>query len=195
MININNIKTIPQSIDHLNRVILGMSETNQVIPKAYNSALPVQERLDGLEDRMAQEEEKSNDALTDIAVLNGIAEELLIATEDTGWQPLTITNESVSTDPTKAAMFIRKIGNVVSIIGRFEFISTYIQHPPLGYLAQLPPEYRPFRDTQSVVVTYIQGTESEAQLKINSENGYLTLNSGHTPNTEVHIRNLVYLVK
>ena len=62
-----------------------------------------------------------------------IMSELVTATEDTGWQPLEITNESVSEIQ---SMFIRKIGNVVSLAGTFTFSSAYSQWACLLYTSR-----------------------------------------------------------
>ena len=186
MININNIKTIPQSIDYLNRVILGMSETNQVIPKAYTSAFPVQERLDELE-------EKSNDALADISVLNGIVEGLLTATEDTGWQPLEMTNASLNMSTTK--MFIRKMGNVVALTGTIRFSSSYSPYgAPGSWLAQLPLEYRPTNELEGLCIKYAAGVKSETTFKI-KDDGHLELATAQANGDRVDISSFTYFAQ
>ena len=186
MININNIKTISQSIDYLNRVILGMSETNQVIPKAYTSAFPVQERLDDLE-------EKSNDTLADISVLNGIVEGLLTATEDTGWQPLEMTNASVNMSTTK--MFIRKMGNVVALTGTIRFSSSYSPYgAPGSWLAQLPLEYRPTNELEGLCIKYAAGVKSETTFKI-KDDGHLELATAQANGDRVDISSFTYFAQ
>ena len=126
---------------------------------------------------------------------NDIIEALLVATEDTGWQPLEVTNASASTDPLKTAVFIRKIGNVVSIAGKIGFSSDYMQYPPSGYLfAQLPLEYRPSKVMQGVCFTNRQGTAGEAVFKIEA-NGNTTLTTAQTTNTDVSITGFTYLAQ
>lgn len=124
-----------------------------------------------------------------------IISELVTSTEDTGWLPLTITNAAVSTDPLKTAMFIRKIGDVVSITGKFEFISAYTQYPPSGYLVQLPSEYKPYRNVQVTCYANKYGTETQVQLNINGDNGYMTLTTAQTLDTIIYVRGIMYLAQ
>lgn len=192
MINIKNIKTIPQSVDHLNRVILGMSETNQVIPKAYTSAFPVQERLDGLE-------EKSNDTLADISALNGeisalneVVEELLTATEDTGWINLTVTNTSI--DQSNYNMYIRKIGKVVTISGSFLTTGTMNPYPSTNIVATMPDNtYAPKSGASQFSAYYKVGNE-RTEIALTGTTSSLQLYGSTVPSgAYVYIPNITYI--
>lgn len=202
MININNIKTIPQSINYLNRVILGISETNQVIPKAYTSAFPVQERLDDLE-------EKSNNTLADISALNGeisalngeisalneVVEELVTATEDTGWIKLTADNASI--DQSTYNVFIRKIGKVVTITGHFITSETMNPYPPTNLVASFPTgKYTAKIDSNANrLVGFYTLSGTRTKLVFASSNNNLTLSGVTVPSgAQVFIPNITYII-
>ncbi len=194
MININNIKTIPQSIDYLNSVILGMSETNQVIPKAYTSVFPIQERLDDLEEKSNELEEKSNDTLADISELHGIIEELVTATEDTGWIKLTVDNASI--DQSTYNVFIRKIGKVVTITGHFITSGTMNPYPSTNLVVSFPAGKYTAKIGSSTnrLVGYYTLSGTRTELVFASSNDNLTL-SGVTvpPGAQVFIPNITYI--
>ena len=186
MITNKKIKTAPESIHYLNEVVLGMSSSNGVIAKDYTSAFPVQKRLDDLE-------EKSNDTLVDISTLNGIVEELLMATEDTGWQPLEMTNASVNMSTTN--MFIRKVGNVVALAGIIHFSSAYSPYSaPGSWLARLPLAYRPTKEVAGFCIKYAAGVESQTIFRIRVD-GYLELTTAQANGDRVDISGFTYFAQ
>lgn len=145
--NYNNerIKTTGESIQYLNAIILGLSSTNGVIPKAYNSAYTIQERLTSLEEKgvPAALLDEVNQALEDLdnAVndLESQVESILFRIEDTGWSAAPDIGPNVVDT---SDLFIRKIGNIVNIMG-------WADVEPLDsdkLLFTLPVNFRPKQD-------------------------------------------------
>jgi len=122
-----------------------------------------------------------------------IIEELLTATEDTGWQPLEITNASVNMSTTK--MFIRKMGNVVALTGTIRFSSAYSPYgAPGSWLAQLPLEYRPTNETEGFCIKYAAGVRSETAFKIRVD-GHLELITAQASGDRVDISGFTYFAR
>lgn len=144
--NYNNerLKTTGESIQYLNAIILGLSSTNGVIPKAYNSAYTIQERLTSLEEKgvPAAFLNEVNRALDDLdnAVndLESQVESILFRIEDTGW----VAASNIGPNVIDSNMFIRKIGNTVNIIGWADIEILDNNH----ILFTLPVNFRPKRD-------------------------------------------------
>lgn len=55
MINIDNIKTAPQSIKYLNDVVLGRDPEAGALSRVYESSIPIQDRIDDLETNRVNE--------------------------------------------------------------------------------------------------------------------------------------------
>ena len=122
-----------------------------------------------------------------------IIEELLTATEDTGWQPLEMTNASVNMSTTN--MFIRKMGNVVALAGTIKFSSAYSPYSaPGSWLAQLPLEYRPTKEVEGLCIKYAAGVRSETTFRI-KDDGHLELTTAQASGDSVDISGFTYFAQ
>lgn len=145
--NYNNekLKTTGESIQYLNSIILGLSDTNGVIPKAYDSPYTIQARLAALEEQGVPLVilDEVQQALVDLnAAVDNLETDIALAilqTQDSGWMAVSGVGPHIAS---ASSLFIRRIGKTVNIMG-FAYITT---PSPLVYydtIFVLPPGFRP----------------------------------------------------
>lgn len=181
MPKINNIEflTLPQQVMKNKRDVATLQ--TEVANNAVSTAGEFSNVYIGLNDLKDRVDEAED-----------IIEELLTATEDTGWQPLELTNASVNMSTTK--MFIRKMGNVVALAGMMEFSSAYVPYPPGAWLVQLPLEYRPIKRVEGLCIKYVTGARSETTFVIETD-GYLKLTTAQGNSDVVEISGFTYFAQ
>lgn len=168
--NYNNekLKTTGESIQYLNSIIFGMSSTNGVIPKAYNSPYAIQSRLEALEDQGVPLVilDEVQQALLDLnAAVDNLETDvalLILQTKDSGWQP--VPDPIAGMDST--FLFIRRIGRIVNIQG-YAFVGVGL--PANALLFTLPVGYVP-QEGLSTVGHYGQ---DEVTLNLTSTGVYI----------------------
>lgn len=200
--NTLNIKTVPEAVDYLNKIILGMSTTNGLVPKAYNSIYAIQERLRSLEVNgvtLANESDlqaQIDQIVESVQDLSEYADTIYQETQnlwdyvtdnlaDSGWIQLP---RPTGTQFSEHDMFIRRIGDTVNIVGYFE-CGTSIP----TVITTVPVDMRP--EVADVAVTFINYYgEPMIPAALYTYNGILQAPIGGFATGELYYTNVVYTI-
>lgn len=176
MIINKSIKTTGESIDYLNKVVLGVSPTNGVIVKDYVGVKSLQDRVYDLEN-YGVNVDILNDINDQLNALTSIVAQWL--DDPTGWVELT----SILGD---GNLFVKRIGEIVSIQGYFEYLNVGL------IITTLPAQFIPTRDINIEVLDIT--TPKIYFAMIYSSTGNIVLDEALVSGNENHYINVTYVL-